>query len=181
MSLEFNRRSFLKYTALTAVAFAGSSLLTGCELENSMKPVRKLGQSANLMQSTFTLDSAALSGTSTLNCGLTIKCGSKNGIRIWPENFQVVVTEKDSKTSTVYNSTGTQGGERQLTLSKTHNSLQKGETFQTVLTVNNIRLTEGCTVEVQCWPRLISSVPGNETYNDMFVTWKLTYTAGKLA
>ena len=30
MTGEFSRRSFLKYTALTAVAVAGSSLLTGC-------------------------------------------------------------------------------------------------------------------------------------------------------
>ena len=29
MTGEFSRRSFLKYTALTAVAVAGSSLLTG--------------------------------------------------------------------------------------------------------------------------------------------------------
>ena len=29
MTREFSRRSFLKYTALTAVAVAGSSLLTG--------------------------------------------------------------------------------------------------------------------------------------------------------
>ena len=30
MTREFSRRSFLKYTALTAVVVAGSSLLTGC-------------------------------------------------------------------------------------------------------------------------------------------------------
>ena len=30
MTGEFSRRSFLKYTALTAVAVAGSSLLTSC-------------------------------------------------------------------------------------------------------------------------------------------------------
>ena len=30
MTGEFSRRSFLKYTALTAVVVAGSSLLTGC-------------------------------------------------------------------------------------------------------------------------------------------------------
>ena len=30
MTWEFSRRSFLKYTALTAVAVAGSSLLSGC-------------------------------------------------------------------------------------------------------------------------------------------------------
>ena len=32
MSMEFSRRSFLKYSALTAVAVAGSGLLSGCEL-----------------------------------------------------------------------------------------------------------------------------------------------------
>ena len=31
MSLTFSRRSFLKYTAVAAVAVAGSSLLTGCK------------------------------------------------------------------------------------------------------------------------------------------------------
>ena len=37
MTGEFSRRSFLKYTALTAVAVAGSSLLTGCGSYSAMK------------------------------------------------------------------------------------------------------------------------------------------------
>ena len=36
MSLEFNRRSFLKYSAAAAVAVAGSSLLTGCGEDNKV-------------------------------------------------------------------------------------------------------------------------------------------------
>lgn len=39
MTVEFSRRSFLKYTALTAVAVAGSSLLSGCEYgDNPVQP-----------------------------------------------------------------------------------------------------------------------------------------------
>ena len=33
MSTVFSRRSFLKYTAVTAVAVAGAGLLTGCEIQ----------------------------------------------------------------------------------------------------------------------------------------------------
>ena len=32
MSYTFSRRDFMKYTALTAVAIAGSGMLTGCSL-----------------------------------------------------------------------------------------------------------------------------------------------------
>ena len=35
MSLEISRRSFMKFTALTAVAVAGSSLLSGCDSSSS--------------------------------------------------------------------------------------------------------------------------------------------------
>ena len=37
MTGEFSRRSFLKYTALTAVVVAGSSLLTGCGSYSAMQ------------------------------------------------------------------------------------------------------------------------------------------------
>lgn len=37
MTGEFSRRSFLKYTALTAVAVAGSSLLSGCGSYSAMQ------------------------------------------------------------------------------------------------------------------------------------------------
>ena len=34
MSYTFSRRDFMKYTALTAVAIAGSGMLTGCSNPN---------------------------------------------------------------------------------------------------------------------------------------------------
>ena len=35
MSFAFSRRSFLKYTAVAAVAVAGASLFTGCKVDTS--------------------------------------------------------------------------------------------------------------------------------------------------
>ena len=53
MSLEFNRRSFLKYSAAAAVAVAGSSLLVGCG-EDEYQKTGKIGSTLKLM-GTFTL------------------------------------------------------------------------------------------------------------------------------
>ena len=48
MSLEFNRRSFLKYSAAAAVAVAGSSLLVGCG-EDEYQKTGKIGSTLKLM------------------------------------------------------------------------------------------------------------------------------------
>ena len=42
MSYTFSRRSFLKYTAVAAVAVAGSALLAGCEVQIPTIPAAKL-------------------------------------------------------------------------------------------------------------------------------------------
>ena len=41
MSYTFSRRAFLKYSAATAVAVAGASLLGGCEYQDPQNPVCK--------------------------------------------------------------------------------------------------------------------------------------------
>ena len=45
MSYTFSRRDFMKYTALTAVAIAGSGMLTGCS--NPNRPVGKVSLQVN--------------------------------------------------------------------------------------------------------------------------------------
>ena len=56
MSAEFSRRSFLKYTALTAVAVAGSSLLSGCSGSSSVQ--QTVGSTNTVLQVRSTLQSA---------------------------------------------------------------------------------------------------------------------------
>ena len=57
MSLEFNRRSFLKYSAAAAVAVAGSSLLVGCG-EDEYQKTGKIGSTLKLMGTFKTYKSA---------------------------------------------------------------------------------------------------------------------------
>ena len=84
MSLEFNRRSFLKYSAAAAVAVAGSSLLVGCGKDEYQK-TGKIGSTLKLM-GTFKMydNSVAATAPSATNasgndygsfvCHINIKC-----------------------------------------------------------------------------------------------------------
>lgn len=173
MSLEFNRRSFLKYSAAAAVAVAGSSLLVGCG-EDEYQKTGKIGSTLKLMGA-FKLESASLnsvSSSSTLTCKFNLKCTSKYGLNIVPANFQVEVTSKaDDKVTTyhAYNTDGTGG----VTLNKSNNYLEKDETLETELKVTNISVADGDTIQVKFWPRPQAS-EGTQAYTRAFCTWKMT-------
>ena len=174
MSLEFNRRSFLKYSAAAAVAVAGSSLLVGCG-EDEYQKTGKIGSTLKLM-GTFTLESASLnsvSSSSTLTCKFNLKCTSKYGLNIVPANFQVEVTPKDSsKTVTTYHAYNTDGTGG-VTLTKSNNYLKKDESLDTELKVTNIKVADGDTIQVKFWPRPQAS-EGTQAYTRAFCTWKMT-------
>jgi secreted PhoX family phosphatase len=173
MSLEFNRRSFLKYSAAAAVAVAGSSLLVGCG-EDEYQKTGKIGSTLKLMGA-FKLESASLnsvSSSSTLTCKFNLKCTSKYGLNIVPANFQVEVTSKaDDKVTTyhAYNTDGTGG----VTLSKSDNYLEKDDSLETELKVTNIKVADGDTIQVKFWPRPQAS-EGSQAYTRAFCTWKMT-------
>ena len=72
MSLEFNRRSFLKYSAAAAVAVAGSRLLTGCG-EDEYQKTGKIGSTLELM-GTFKMKDAPTFDNGTFKTTINIKC-----------------------------------------------------------------------------------------------------------
>lgn len=173
MSLEFNRRSFLKYSAAAAVAVAGSSLLVGCG-EDEYQKTGKIGSTLKLMGE-FKLKTASLAtsgSTTNLACDFDLKCTSKYGLNIVPANFQVEVTPKDSKTATTYHAYNTDGTGG-VTLSKSNNYLKKDDTLTTTLTVTNITVADGATIQVKFWPRPQAS-EGSQAYTRAFCTWKMT-------
>ncbi len=56
MSLAFSRRSFLKYSAVAAVAVAGASLFSGCESQgDSYNLLQKGAGSMTILQVTATM------------------------------------------------------------------------------------------------------------------------------
>ena len=88
MTGEFSRRSFLKYTALTAVAVAGSSLLTGC---SGYAPVQHApGTSNTVLKVVSTLDWVEYDeDINTTLFRLVVTNGRKNALEVTKANFAV--------------------------------------------------------------------------------------------
>ena len=88
MTGEFSRRSFLKYTALTAVAVAGSSLLTGC---SGYAPVKTTVPSSNtVLKVVSTLKKVEYDeATTTATFELEVKNGRPNALEVTKANFAV--------------------------------------------------------------------------------------------
>ena len=89
MTGEFSRRSFLKYTALTAGAVAGSSLLTGC---SGYAPVQTTVPSSNtVLKVVSTLEQVTYDKeTKTTSFRLVVKNGRKNALEVTKANFAVM-------------------------------------------------------------------------------------------
>lgn len=101
MSYTFSRRAFLKYSAATAVAVAGASLLGGCEYQDPQNPVSKELPSA--IKSDLNVIAGLKSmkiekGTCTLE--VDIESARANPIPLDPYRFSVAV--KDVKGEPVY-------------------------------------------------------------------------------
>ena len=190
MSLEFNRRSFLKYSAAAAVAVAGSSLLTGCG-EDEYQKTGKIGSTLKLMgtfktyKSTdtanagkapaFTLNSGS-TDTGTFTCTVNIKCTTKKvPLYVTNECFELTVTH--DKTEKNY-------AKQYITITDPEFDLKESEEAKDFkLTINNVTIKEGDKVDLKYWPRIQAS-SGNSGYTRAFCTWKMTAkkdaTTGKI-
>ena len=101
MSYTFSRRAFLKYSAATAVAVAGASLLGGCEYQDPQNPVSKKLPSAitSDLQVIAGLRSMKIeNGTCTLE--VDIESARANPIRLTTDCFSIAV--KDSEDNQRY-------------------------------------------------------------------------------
>ena len=190
MSLEFNRRSFLKYSAVAAVAVAGSSLLTGCG-EDEYQKTGKIGDKLKLM-GTFqtykttvgdklapTYTAASGNDSATLKLTINIECTTdKVPLCVTNGNFELTVNSTGkSKDDVDYLDTaitikrhgaGSPGGKYDLT---TDDGAQDFD-----VTVSGVTLTDGASVEFKYWPRIQAS-SGNSGYTRAFCTWKMTARA----
>ena len=181
MSLEFNRRSFLKYSAAAAVAVAGSSLLVGCG-EDEYQKTGKIGSTLKLMGTfkmydnpapTFALDVGSTTN-GTFTCKLNIKCTTKKvPLYVAAGCFQLTVIHDGAKTN--YADSG------YVTVDKPNFKLaEKDDAEDFTITVkgntsNPLNIVAGDKVEFMYWPRIQAS-SGNSGYTRAFCTWKMTAT-----
>ena len=173
MSLEFNRRSFLKYSAAAAVAVAGSSLLTGCG-EDEYQKTGKIGSTLKLMgtfktyKSTDYPDKAPAydSTTSKFTCTVNIKCTTKKvPLYVTNECFELTVTR--DKTEKNY-------AKQYITITDPEFDLEESEEAKDfALTITSVDIQADDKVELKYWPRIQAS-SGNSGYTRAFCTWKMT-------
>ena len=177
MSLEFNRRSFLKYSAAAAVAVAGSSLLVGCG-EDEYQKTGKIGSTLKLM-GTFKTYKSAVEPTkapdynatnNTFTCTVNIKCTTKKvPLYVTNECFELTVTR--DKTEKNY-------AKQYITITDPEFDLKESEDAKDFkLTITSVDIKAGDTVELKYWPRIQAS-SGNSGYTRAFCTWKMTAKAG---
>lgn len=183
MSLEFNRRSFLKYSAAAAVAVAGSSLLVGCG-EDEYQKTGKIGSTLKLM-GTFRMydganapkfNPAANNTNGTFTCKLNIKCTTKKvPLYVAAGCFQLTVIHDGKKTN--YADSG------YVTVDKPNFKLaEKDDAEDFTITVkgnasNPLNIVAGDKVEFMYWPRIQAS-SGNSGYTRAFCTWKMVAKPG---
>lgn len=183
MSLEFNRRSFLKYSAAAAVAVAGSSLLVGCG-EDEYQKTGKIGSTLKLMGTfrmydnpapTFALDVGSTTND-TFTCKLNIKCTTKKvPLYVAAGCFQLTVIRDGKKMN--YADSG------YVTVDKPNFKLaEKDDAEDFTITVkgntsNPLNIVAGDKVEFMYWPRIQAS-SGNSGYTRAFCTWKMAAKTG---
>ena len=163
MSYTFSRRAFLKYSAATAVAVAGASLLGGCEYQDPQNPVCKTlpGAIKSDLNVIAGLKSMKIEkGTCTLE--VDIESARANPIPLDPYRFSVAV--KDAEDKPVYFS-GNNGGVRIL---DAENSLiQQKKPITIHLAADHFpTLEEGQTVVFKFMP-----IRENSEYS---MTWEIT-------
>lgn len=101
MSYTFSRRAFLRYSAATAVAVAGASLLGGCEYQDPKNPVCKT------LPGAIKSDLNVIAGLKSMKiekgtCTLEVDIESARANPIPLESWRFSVAVKDAEDNPVY-------------------------------------------------------------------------------
>ena len=164
MSYTFSRRAFLKYSAATAVAVAGASLLGGCEYQDPQNPVSKE------LPSAIKSDLQVIAGLKSMKiekgtCTLEVDIESARANPIPLESWRFSVAVKDAEDNPVYFS-GNKGGVRILDAENSLIQQKKPVTIHLAADHFPTTLEEGQTVVFKYIP-----IRENSEYS---MTWEIT-------
>lgn len=175
MSLAFSRRSFLKYSAVAAVAVAGASLFSGCDQTDTKNLYCEGAGSMTILQVTATMGTynetdkkyvapEVTTSTTEITFPFKVENGRNNPIAINPNSFKVTVASKDGKTVKKYPVS--------LDGQLSDPNLKKGASASGTIKVSDLSgLEEEGTVLLTYCPDL--------QYNEYSLNWKLTVPAKK--
>ena len=192
MSYTFSRRDFMKYSAVAAVAVAGSSMSTGCgSISNPNRPYGTYtgedcqltfgGKSGGVLGFGGTQDYQTLkAGASCVSNVLTLKFAHyaiSQGCSCSAGNYQIDITYADGKVKS-YRHNSDFGDTTITKVSITDNGGAEGMTVETeytpTITVTGIDFSGATKVEVRYFPRHNALGKENDTYSDVYATWNIT-------
>ena len=178
MSFAFSRRSFLKYTAVAAVAVAGASLFTGCKIDTSdsynvllptpgeLTVLQVTAAMGTYVEASKSYTAPPVTGT-TIAFPFKITNGRSNPIYVNPNNFKATVL--NAKNEVIAKYTASNGLTLDASLCDTN--LKKDASVS-----GNVKLTLGAALEPG--QSIVLTYCPDLQYNEYSLNWKTTRAKG---
>lgn len=195
MSYTFSRRDFMKYSAVAAVAVAGSSMFTGCGISNPNRPSATYdaahdselsfgGKSGGILGFGGTADSQTLLAHATYAIGtntLTLPfkhVAVSQGASCKGYSYQIDIIDKDGNYKSYTD--GSDCGSNKVSISDAGGctGMEPLKEYKPTITVQNISFTGVKKVAVRYFPRHNALGAQNDTYSDVYATWDISCLFG---
>ena len=190
MSYTFSRRDFMKYSAVAAVAVAGSSMFTGCSsISNPNRPYGtykgedcKLtfgGKSGGIFGFGGTQDYQILGKGATFDASTGLKCTFKHfavseGCSCDKTHYQVEIVDKDGKYKSYRDDSMCEGNTVKFEEEGGASGMVKEKEYTQKLTITGISYTNAKQVCIRYFPRHNALGSVNDAYSDVYATWDIT-------
>lgn len=196
MSYTFSRRDFMKYSAVAAVAVAGSSMFTGCgSISNPNRPSATYdaahdselsfgGKSGGILGFGGTADSQTLLAGATYVSGTNIltlpfkHVAVSDGASCKGYCYQIDIVDKDGNYKSYTDDSDC--GSNKVSISDAGGCI--GMTpltpYTPIITVKNIDFTGVKKVAVRYFPRKNALGKDNDSFSDVYATWDISCLFG---
>ena len=191
MSYTFSRRDFMKYSAVAAVAVAGSSMFTGCgSISNPNRPSAvytatedsKLtfgGKSGGVLGFGGTQDYQILEKGATFDASTGLKCTFKHfavseGCSCDKTHYQVDIVDKDGKYKSYRDGSMCEGNTVKFKEDGGASGMVKEKEYTQELIITGISYTNAEQVCIRYFPRHNALGSVNDAYSDVYATWDIT-------
>ena len=197
MSYTFSRRDFMKYSAVAAVAVAGSSMFTGCgSISNPNRPSATYDP-VNGSELSFGGKSGGFLGFGgTQKDSQTLLVGAKyvsnpniltlpfkhvavsQGASCKGYSYQIDIVDKDGNYKSYTD--GSDCGSNKVSISDAGGctGMEPLKEYKPTITVKNIDFTGVKKVAVRYFPRHNALGAQNDTYSDVYATWDISCLFG---
>lgn len=196
MSYTFSRRDFMKYSAVAAVAVAGSSMFTGCgSISNPNRPTATYdaahdselsfgGKSGGILGFGGTADSQTLlanakyvSGTNILTLPFKHVAVSQ-GASCKGYSYQIDIIDKDGNYKSYTDGSDCDNNKVSISDEGGCTGMEPLKPYTPIITVGNIDFTGVKKVAVRYFPRHNALGAQNDTYSDVYATWDISCLFG---